>query len=402
VVLEDIFVGRQPIYDRSLGCIAYELLYRSGDATQARVQDGTQATSKVVLNSVLDIGLENLVGERLAFINLNRQFLLSGQCSLIPPARGVLEILEDVTVDERVVRAVRQLRGRGYRIALDDFVWHEHLLPLVELADIVKVDLPQLSDRQLARHVERLRPYPVKLLAEKVETREQFRRCLKLGFEYFQGFFLCRPEVVKGQQVSPSRLAALRLLARLQDPHVDLREVGELVSHDVSLAHRLMRVIHSAGVCLPHKVASVGEAVLLLGTQFVAKLASLVILAQLDNQPAELITTATVRARMCELLGKAAGGESPDTFFLVGLFSMLDAILGLSLEAAIRQLPLAEKVQAALLANQGTLGGILACVVAFERGDWEAVERSGLDPTTIQQTYLQAIAWAAEMTGHIA
>jgi EAL and modified HD-GYP domain-containing signal transduction protein len=237
----------------------------------------------------------------------------------------------------------------------------------------------------------------VKLLAEKVETREQFRHCLDLGFDYFQGYFLCRPDVVTGRRVSPSRVAAMQLLARFQDPKVDLRELSEIIGHDLSLTHRLLRVINSAGPFLQQKVESISQAVLLLGVQFVAKLASLVLLARMEDQPQELTTTAIVRARMCELLGTRAGQEPPDTFFLVGLFSTLDAILAMSLEAALSQLPLAEKVRAALLAREGILGEVLDCVVAFERGDWDAVLQARLDRSAIQQSYLDAIAWAAKV-----
>jgi len=401
MVLQDIFVGRQPIYDRHLDCYAYELLYRAGDVAQAGVSDGNQATSQVVYNAVLEIGLDKLVGQRPAFINVTRDFLLSDYTAVIPPNRVVLEILEDVEIDGRLIGAVRRLRARGYRIALDDFIYHPHMQPLVELADIIKIDMLRLDDAQVARHVARLRPYPLKLLAEKVETREQFRRCLGLGFEYSQGYFLCRPEVVKGRQVAPNRVATLRLLARLQDPSVELRELGEIIGHDLSLVHRMLRVINSAEVYLAHKVESIHRAIILLGTRFVAKLASLVILARMEDQPAELITTAITRARMCELLGAVAGGERPDAFFLVGLFSTLDAILGVSLEAALSQLPLTEKVRAALLAREGILGEVLDCAIAFERGDWDTVTSCGLDRSAIQDSYLQAISWAAEMTSHI-
>ncbi len=401
MVLQDIFVGRQPIYDRHLECFAYELLYRAGDADHAGVADGDQATSQVVYNAFLEIGLDKLVGKRTAFINVTRDFLLSDYTAVIPPRRTVLEILEDVEIDDRLIRAVRRLRAQGYQIGLDDFIYHPHMQPLVELADIIKIDLLQLDTAQVAQHVERLRPYPLKLLAEKVETHEQFRRCLALGFEYFQGYFLCRPEVVKGRQMAPNKVATLRLLARLQDAAVDLRELGEIISHDLSLAHRMLRVINSAEMFLAQKVESISQAILLLGTQFVAKLAGLVILARMEGQPRELITTAITRARMCELLGAVAGGEAPEAFFLVGLFSTLDAILGVSLESALNQLPLTEKVRAALLAREGILGQVLDCALAFERGDWDTVAACGLDPSAIQNSYLQAISWAADMTSQV-
>jgi len=270
-----------------------------------------------------------------------------------------------------------------------------------DLAQIIKVDLMQVGDAELSDHVRNLRPYKVKLLAEKVETWAQFRRCVGLGFDYFQGYFLCRPEVIQGRRLSPNRRAALHLLARLQDPDADLREIGDIISHDVPLTQCLLRAINSAKVYLPQRVDSISKAVLMLGTQYVARLASLVVLARLENQLQELLATTTTRARMCEMLGHKAGGDHPEAFFLVGMFSTLDAILGMPFPDFLNDFPLADRVRAALLNREGVLGQVLNCVIAFEHADWDAVERSGFERAAVQKSYFQAIDWAGQFTPQV-
>lgn len=397
----DIFIGRQPIYNRRLECIGYELLYRAGDVQHACVSDGTQASSEVILHAFLDMGLQNLVGKRVAFIKLPRNLLLSQLCTLLPPGAVWLEIQGNSVVDDEMLKTVRELHSRGYRIALDDYLSYEQLQPLVGLADIVRIDVSQLRAVDLAAHLAEVRPYPGKLLAEKVENREQFRTCAAAGFEYFQGFFLCRPDVVKGGRLPPSRAAALQLLKQVNDPVIDVRELAKIIRRDPSLTHRMLRAINSAGMAVSQTVESVDDALLLLGMDYVAKLASLVVLAGVDDQPRELLTTAMVRARMCELLGAAAGKEHAGTLFLVGMYSAMDAMMGITMETVLGQVPLAPKVRAALVAQEGFLGEVLHCVLAFERGDWAAVEASALGPGAIQQSYLQALAWSGEMVGRI-
>ncbi len=391
----DVFVGRQPIYDRRLNVVAYELLFRSGEQNQAGVLDGDRATSQVVLNTFLEIGLDTIVGRKRAFFNLTRDFILQDYSQVFPADRVVMEVLEDVRVDDELITAVRNLSARGYTIALDDFIYHDSLRPLVEIADIIKVDILALDRPTLKAHVDLLRQYDVKLLAEKVETRDDFDHCKALGFDYFQGYFFCKPEVIKGHRV-PNRLLTLQLLAKLQDPETDFGEMEEIVSRDVALSYKLLRMINSAFYGLPRQVDSIHQALLMLGTKFISSWVSLIILADLDGKPDELMRTAMVRAKMCELLAQASGRRSKERFFTVGLFSALDALMDSPMDEILQSLPLSDDVKAALLRQEGDLGEALRCTLAYERANWQEVHCPGLARHAITDAYLQALTWATE------
>jgi EAL and modified HD-GYP domain-containing signal transduction protein len=203
----EAYVSRQPIYRTQLDLFGYELLFRDGVRDRAVIVDGDRATAAVILN-FFELGMERIVGKNRAFINLTRNFILDGHCASLPHDRVVLEVLEDVTADPEVVRALRDLSAQGYTIALDDFIYEDSLRPLVEVADIVKVDVLGVDRDALARQVSALSRFQVRLLAEKVETQEQFEICKDLGFEYFQGFFFCKPKLIHGKQVPTNRLAA--------------------------------------------------------------------------------------------------------------------------------------------------------------------------------------------------
>jgi EAL and modified HD-GYP domain-containing signal transduction protein len=394
--MPDIFVGRQPIYDRQLQVFAYELLFRSGDDNQAGFLDGDQATSQVILNTFMDIGIDPIVGSKLAFINMTRDFFLLDYTQIFPPDRVVMEILEHIEVDTEFIEAVRLLSSRGYTIALDDFVYRESLHDLLELADIIKVDVLALDRTELQEHVPFLRQYGAKLLAEKVETQDDFRFCKSLGFDYLQGYFLCKPEIIKGQRAPANRPLVLQLLAKLQNPEVDFKELEEIVRRDVGLSYKLLRVINSAYYSLPKKVDSLREALLLLGTAFITSWLRIIILAEIDDKPHDLVLTAMIRAKMCELLGKALSQQSTETFFTVGLFSALEALLDSPIEVIMESLPLSDDITSALVSHEGLPGETLHCVLAYERSNWDEVHCQSLDHGRITDAYLEAIAWASQ------
>ncbi len=394
--MRDIFIGRQPIYNQQLEVFAYELLFRSGEGHGAGIIDGDQATSQVVLNTFMEFGLDTIVGQKLAFINFTRDFILQDYSHVFPAERVVVEVLENIPVDAALIEAVRALSSQGYTIALDDFIYHDDLRPLVEVADIVKVDLLALDRDTLRKHVALLRQYDVRLLAEKVETRDDFEYCKALGFEYFQGYFFCKPDVIKGQRSPANRLTILQLLARLQDPDVEFRELEEIISRDVALSYKLLRVVKAAFYGLPRKVDSLRRALLLLGTKVIASWVSMIILAGIDDKPHELMLTAMIRAKMCELLGRAMAQQNTAAFFTVGLFSALDALLDTPMSEVLKSLPLSDDITQALLRQEGLLGRTLHCVLAYERGSWDDLTLLNLEPSQIRHAYLEAIAWATE------
>ncbi len=392
-LLQDVFVGRQPIYGRRLELFAYELLYRGGDVDHAVFKEGDRATSQVLLNTLTEFGLDRVVGDHLAFVNLTRGFVIGEYPLPLPRAQVVLEILEDVPADAEVLEGLRSLRERGFRIALDDFVLEKSREPLLRLTDIVKVDVLHMSAEDIRRSVAELAPYRLKLLAEKIESRAQFQTCLDAGFHYFQGYFLAKPNVLQGTSIPASRVNLLRLLGSLQDPACDIERVQELVAQDVTLSYRLVRHINAAVFGMPRRIESVRETVLYLGLSTVRNLACLFLLANVEDKPHELIVTAMLRARMCQGLAEASGLSDASSYFTVGLFSALDALLDAPMDRILEKLPLAADVQQALLSHGGPLGAALTCVLAYERGDWQQVSFRSLSRASIKRAFLDAVQW---------
>lgn len=392
------FIGRQAIYDNDLNVMGYELLYRPHDvAFLDKIEDEDHATSQVLFNSFMEAGLGELVGRHKAFVNLTRKFIIDNE--LIPPANNqlVLEILENIEVDDELVQAVIKLKSRGYTIALDDFIYHDKIQPLVELADIIKIDLRALGERDLQHYVQRLQAYPVKLLAEKVETHEELETCKALGFDYYQGFFLCRPKTVQGARIPGNRLATMQMIASLQAPDVDIAELEKIISQDVSLAFKLVKYINSAAFSLTRKIESIRHAIVYLGPQEVKNWASLIALSNINDKPSELFITALTRAKMCEQLMAAIEPEKKGSAFITGMFSTLDAIMDACLPDLLNNMPIAGEIKASLLPpHEGPYSEILQCTLAYERGQWDEVSCSGLDKETIANGYIQAVKWAVE------
>ncbi len=400
--VQDAFVGRQPIYNRRLELVAYELLYRGADIGFADLTEGDRATSQVLLNTFTEFGLERVVGEHLAFINLTRGFIVGEYPLPVPRTQVVLEVLEDVRPDPEVMEGLRDLRRRGFRIALDDFVFRAGFEPMLALADIVKIDIKGLADAEIHTKHDLLRPCGAKLLAEKIETRLQFEICLESGFDFFQGYFLAKPNVVCGTTVPPTRLNLLRLLAELQSPDCDFDRLQEIVCQDVTLSYKLLRHINTVGYGISRRVDSIRETVVYLGQSTVRNLACLFLLSDLRGTPHELLVTAMLRAKMCELIGRAAGAERAQSFFTVGLFSILDAMLNTPLSNVLDKLPLAEELRAALLEREGPMGEALRATLAYERGDWENVACPGLSRAEIKGVFLQSVAWVGAVDRELA
>ncbi len=394
----DIFIGRQAIYDRKLGVYAYELLFRAAPENSARFSDGDQATSSVIVNACMEIGLDNIVGQRLAFINLTRAFFVDNNDICLPKERVVLELLEHIEPDAEVIAGVKRLSAQGYAIALDDFVYHDALQPLVQLADIVKVDVVDLERDEIRRQVQKLRRHRLKLLAEKVETRDEFEFCMDLGFDYFQGNFFAHPQVIRGQRLPNNRLAILHLLNRLQDPDIKPAELENLIVQDLTFSYRILRYVNSAAFSLVRKIESVHQAVVILGLQTIRTWTSLLAMSQVDDKPTELVVTAMIRGKMAEALAKARKAEHPQSFFTVGLFSALDALMDNTMEEILTRLPLADHISDALLHHRGIHGEVLESVLAYECGAWEQVRCGELTAGQIRDCYLSALHWAGDVS----
>jgi EAL and modified HD-GYP domain-containing signal transduction protein len=388
------FIGRQPIFDRAQGISGYELLFRSSEENAAAIVDGSRATMQVIYNSLIEIGLDALVGNGRAFINVPRALLNNGITELLPPGRIAIEILESETADDELVECVRRLTGLGYIVALDDFSWHDSWRPLLPHVSIIKLDVRGKSLDQIRRELEQLQPYAVEMLAEKVETQEEFNSFLHLPFRYFQGYFFAKPSVIRKEKIPENQLGLLQLLARLQDPDIGVREVQDLISRTVALNYKLFRYINSAFFGVAKKIDSLQRAVVYFGLKRVKQLASLIVMTDVEDKPPELILTALTRAKMCELLARTARQPAPDTFFVVGLFSVLDALLDMPMAKVIEQMPLVPEVSEALLDGSGVLGAALSCAVACDECRWEDIRFAGLPEPAIHKLHCEAMGWS--------
>ncbi|MDH3354271.1 MAG: HDOD domain-containing protein, partial [Chromatiales bacterium] len=348
--VENFLVGRQPIFDRQQKVVGYELLYRTeASPNSAAIVDGDQATSQVIVNSIMDMGLDRLVGEHPAYINLTRCFI-TGEIQLpFEPNQVVLELLEDIEPTDEVVAGLKALKKRGYVIALDDFTYTENHHELLDIADIVKLDIMGITPQELESQVQNLKGRQTKLLAEKVETQEEFQHCLSLGVEYFQGYFLCKPEVVEGHRIPTNRMSIINLVIKLQDSDTDISQLEEMIQQDISLSYRLLRLINSAAFSLNREVKSIKHAITILGFRVIRDWVRLLLLCQIDNKSPELVWRALFRAKMCESIGLCTHPEKVDQFFTIGLFSVLDALMDCPLAEMLESLPLDREVEDALL-----------------------------------------------------
>ena len=393
------FVGRQAIYDTQLRVHAYELLFRSAStSSSADFVDGDKATAAVMLSCFLELGADRALGDRPGFLNLTRSYLIGDLPLPLPENRVVAEILEDIVPDAEVIAGVRRLKESGVRIALDDFQQRPGMELLLREADYVKIDLRAQSWDETVALFHELRPYGMKLLAEKVETHEEFELCLKLGFDYFQGFFLTRPEVVEGHRLPVNRLGILRLLSRLLDPMVEFDELETIIDQDVSLAYKLLQYANSALYAPQRSITAVHETLIVLGIRKVRQIASFLVFADLGDRPGDLINQALVRARMCALLAEKQGFAAVDAFYSVGLLSTLDALLGTTMDSVLKFLPLADEVKEALLSGTGDIGKTLGCVLAYERGEWGSALPDGLTVDDVREAFLSAADYARTVT----
>ncbi len=390
-------LARQPIFDANQQVVAYELLFRSGTADKAQILDPDLATSQLLINALGSRELDQLLGQHKAFINCTRNLMINPL--LIDPKRHVLELLEDQVVDTQLIDALKVLKHKGFVLALDDFLYSPEWEPALALADIVKVDLLQLADdAELIALTERLKGYNVRLLAEKVEDPAMFERCKELGYELFQGYFLCKPQPVKARSISPVKHAVLELLRLMQQPDIEFDALAEVVKRDASLSLKLIRIANSAFYAPRRPIERIGQALTLMGLDHLRRLVSALALTQLDDKPHELAVIALQRAQMAYNLGPALGANPQHLYFL-GLLSTLDAFMDQALSDALRPLHLSDESLSALLERSGTSGQLLQWVLDYSSGnwdalDWPALEAAGLDQSTLAAAYIQSVQQA--------
>jgi c-di-GMP-related signal transduction protein len=393
-------VARQPILDRGGRVYGYELLYREGLSSTACPAGDSLASSRVFSDAVLALGLEKLTGGKPAFVNFTRELLLNGAAHLVRNNSLVIEVLETVNVDADVIAACRGLRGQGYALALDDFVPGSDAEQLIPCVKYVKIDVLQTTPAERAKLAERFRSLGISLIAEKVETREMADAVLANGYRFAQGYYYCRPTTFAAQALPARRLAHLSLFAALNRSDLTVDEVEDLVKQDVSLTYRILRSINSAAYSLRREIESIRQALVLLGVDQIRKWAAVWTLAGLnEGGTPETVTVALLRARSCEVLGTTlVNKEKGEMFFLLGLCSLLDAIVGRPMQELIKEMPLPSATREALLGRPNQERSVLNGVVAYENGQWDeadaAVAPLGLKEAALPEAYADALKWA--------
>ena len=393
---QQVFLARQPIFDREMNLYGYELLYRDGDTDRANVRDDNVASAHLFMNALIEIGLSDLVGDRKAFVNLGPDLTFDEFPFTEYQDRLVLEILESIPINASLLNAVRRMKEQGYTVALDDVVYRPEIELLLPYVDIVKIDLTLIPENELAEQIRLIREQSsAAILAEKIEQPEMFRKCSELGCDYFQGYFFAKPTVISSSRVPESGLTVLRLISELQNPNVSIAEIERLIKQDASLSYKLLRYINSAMTGVSQKITSVRQAITLLGLNRIRVVATLLGLAAQSHKPHELLVTALVRARTCELIAQRLRLPDPSSGFVVGLFSLLDAMFDQPLDQLIGKLPLAENITVGILNHQGDFGRILDAVCCFEKGDWSSLEGTAQSVAGMRQAYLEAIRWTS-------
>jgi EAL and modified HD-GYP domain-containing signal transduction protein len=390
--MRTVYLGRQPIFNRELESVACELLYRGGDTDRAGRNDA-RASASVLINTFIEMGAERVIGRSRAFVHMTPELLDDKLLSLFDPAQLVLQLMPDLAYDQDVLERVDQLRAAGYGISVDDLLVHEGTLPLIERAHFIKVDISAIPREELGDHVAELRRHPAALVAEKVETHEQFALCRALGFDFYQGHFFARPNLVAGRALGEDRLSVMHLLSALHNPAVELNEVQEIIQRSVSLSYRLLRYVNSAAYNLPRKIESIAQAAVVLGQRRLRDMVTLLALTGADDRPQALTHVVLTRAQVCARLAQSGRG-SAEMAFTVGLFSGLDALMDLPVEELLAQLPLADETCRAILHREGPLGQVLDAALALERGDQQSAALAALAPSPA--VYWESADWATQ------
>ena len=371
-----LFIARQPILDLGQKTVAYELLFRSGLENSFGNAEPNQASVQVFHDSVMEYGLGSLVGESKAFYNVTRSGLVDELYTVLPQDKVVLELLENVSPDREVIEACERLKSAGYQLALDDFVFSPEFEPLLDIADIVKVDFLQTTGPERQRLPEACLGRNIRFLAEKVETLNEFEEASKLGYELFQGYFFCRPEILSGTEIPKFKTNYLRFLSEVRSSPMDLDRLSASVKQEMSLSVKLLRLLNSAAFSLSSEVTSIRRALMLLGEDPLRKWASVVALAGLgSDKPSEVVVTGFVRAQFCELVAERVGLEGrAEDLFLCGMLSVIDALVGRPMDELLPELLLQSEVVDTLSGNPTPLSSVYQLCLDYEHLGWDEVQ----------------------------
>ncbi|HEA26686.1 MAG TPA: HDOD domain-containing protein [Ectothiorhodospiraceae bacterium] len=368
---DEVIVARQAIYNAQLETIGYELLFRNSDNNSAQFDDSLTATQTLINTSFLELGIEQIVGSALAFINLPSNFV-----ALLPHLpnsleQSVLEIPITEAPTSATIALLRQLVENGQTIAIDHFCGQPASLPLLKHADYIKVDIQVIEKEKLPSIITMAHDNDCKAIALKVESHQEFEACKELGFDAFQGYFFNHPNLVKKEVKRSNAAVLLKLIERINDPKSTMKDIEQLIAQDVSLSYKLLRYINCATFALRREITSIRDAIIYIGLLQIRQWSTLLVISNAaKGKPKELLVIAMVRAHMCQQLASQTSNINPDEAFTVGLFSVLDAVMDISMEDLLDQLSFTASIKLALIEQSGDLGRLLKEVIHYEKGEW--------------------------------
>ncbi|NLW09688.1 MAG: HDOD domain-containing protein [Firmicutes bacterium] len=399
----EVYVARQPVFDSRQQVFAYELLFRHGLENCYPGVDGDLATARVITDSFMLLGIDTLTNGKPAFINFTANMIKNEIPTIFPPDLIGVEILEDIELDEDILYACQKLKNSRYLLVLDDFALSGERAALAEMADIIKVDFLATAKEDRAALAEKFAGSRIKLLAEKVETMADFEEALQLGYTYFQGFFFSRPHIISRKDIPSHRLTYLRILQELHSTNPDFEEITRIVTADLSLSYKLLRLVNSAIFGFRCRISSIKHALVILGLEEIKKWITLLALSNMgQDKPDELIVNSVVRARFGELIASIIGLQNRSSeFFLMGLLSLIDAFLDRPMQEILAELPLANEIKDALTGRMNLFGMVYRLILAYEKADWEEVHtyssRLNVGEEKIPQFFFQSVQWTNQL-----
>lgn len=397
------YVARQPIFDRHKAVTGYELLFRDGVDNCFPNINADEATSKLITQHHLLLGVEKITNGKTAFINFTADTLIHHFPTSIDPNSMVIEILETVPISDELLAACKELHKMGYRLALDDHNFDAKWDVFLPYVSIIKVDVQMVNILQISKYLRRIAAYPVTLLAEKVETADEYEQLKQLGFDLYQGYFFARPEMIRHKQLGSNKLNLLALISESSKVRLDFNGLAAIVERDLDMSYKLLRFINSANFARKQSIGSLKHAMIYMGEAELKKFISLLALANLaEGKSDELLVMSLIRARFCDRLATIRGDdENPPAAFLTGLFSLVDALLEQPLDELMAQLPLLPEIKQALLKNMGILAEYLALERAFAQGLWQQQTKlwSLMVPESIDlnMVYFEAVEWGQRL-----
>jgi c-di-GMP phosphodiesterase len=391
-------LARQPIFDPKLKTVGYELLFRDGSCggDSKPCEDTTRTTSLVLADTLAEFGLEMVVGHLPAWVKFPCEYLIENLPIPIGPKALVIQVNADVANNEEALERLRALKHQSYRIVFEANGFDPTLAEVLKIASIVKIDIHGRVVDEVKSDVVSFSKYPVTLLAKRVSRMSDFDACQKLGFDLFQGNFICEPEQIKQKRVPTNRVAMIRLLSELYSENPSTEKIRDLVQQDVTLSFRLLKWLNSSLFALPHPVESIQHALVMLGMNRLRNLVSLIVLSRVDDKPDEIVTNCLMRARVGERIAPHYD-VSPETMFTIGLLSLLDVLMGSSMESILESVPLAAELRLAILRREGICGRLLSGIEAHERGDWQGIDAAGLDLSVLTPAWVDAAVWVRQI-----